>query len=286
MPAAPSRAADRFLWGLVAVAAAAVTVVAIARGRSQKPPIERAQAPRISLPLLDGRGQAAIEKGRVTVVDFWATWCAPCRVSMPRVQKVWRDYRPRGVDLYSVDTDDPAADREAQVKEFLVKNGLEFPVVLDDGTASSAFSIAVLPTMLVLDRDARVVWKHGIALLRRVGAGHAAAVPGHHPLAGHVRERDHGAAGPRQRTEPREQPHQRVRRHADRRQVSGPARLQERLLHLRPVGERVDHDVDRLLPEILHQLRGESGDGEVAALHVPLVGAHVLGRVLEAIVGG
>ena len=165
MPAAPSRAADRFLWGLVAVAAAAVTVVAIARGRSQKAPIERAQAPRISLPLLDG-GQAAIEKGRVTVVDFWATWCAPCRVSMPRVQKVWRDYRPRGVDLYSVDTDDPAADREAQVKEFLVKNGLEFPVVLDDGTASSAFSIAVLPTMLVLDRDARVVWNHVGALGR------------------------------------------------------------------------------------------------------------------------
>jgi thiol-disulfide isomerase/thioredoxin len=167
MPAAPSRAADRFLWGLVAVAAAAVTVVAIARGRShQAPPNDRAGAPRISLPLLDGKGHAAIEKGRVTVVDFWATWCAPCRVSMPRVQRVWREYRPRGVELYSVDTDDPSADREAQVKEFLVENGLEFPVVLDDGTASSAFSIAVLPTMLVLDREAKVVWNHAGALTR------------------------------------------------------------------------------------------------------------------------
>src|SRR3989454_7649638 len=166
MPAGPSRSADRLLWGLVALAAAAVVVVAIARGRSSRGPKEGAAAAVVSLPLLDGKGRASIEKGRVTVVDFWATWCAPCRVSMPRIQTVWREYGPRGVDLYSVDTDDPGADREAQVKEFLLKNGLEFPVVLDDGTASSAFSVAVLPTMLVLDRDAKVVWNHAGALTR------------------------------------------------------------------------------------------------------------------------
>jgi thiol-disulfide isomerase/thioredoxin len=163
MPPAPSNTVDRFLWGLVALAAAAVVIVAIARGRV--PPAPTAAGPEaISLPLLDGKGRASIAKGRVTVVDFWATWCAPCRVSMPRIQEVWREYAPRGVDLYSVDTDDPGADREAQVKEFLLSNGLTFPVVLDDGTASKAFSVAALPTMLVLDRDARVVWNHTGAL--------------------------------------------------------------------------------------------------------------------------
>ena len=171
MPAAPSRSADRFLWGLVAVAAAGVMVVAIARGRSHRAPeTVAASAPRVSLPLVDGKGQAGIVKGRVTVVDFWAVWCAPCRVSMPRIQRVWREYRSRGVDLFSVDTDEPGADREAQVKEFLLQNGLEFPVVLDDGTASNAFSVSVLPTMLVLDRDSRVVWNHVGAL---TGAGEA-----------------------------------------------------------------------------------------------------------------
>src|SRR2546426_7651311 len=164
MPAGPSRSADRLLWGLVALAAAAVVVVAIARGRSSRGPKEGAAAAVVSLPLLDGKGRASIEKGRVTVVDFWATWCAPCRVSMPRIQTVWREYGPRGVDLYSVDTDDPGADREAQVKEFLLQNRLEFPVVLDDGSASSAFSISALPTLLVLDRDAHVVWNHTGAL--------------------------------------------------------------------------------------------------------------------------
>ncbi len=159
------RSADRFLWALVAVAAAAVVVVAIARGRAKDPrPRDVAEVARISLPLLVGNGRASIQKGHVTVVDFWATWCAPCRVSMPRLQRVWRDYAPRGVDLYSVDTDEPGGNREAAVKEFLLQNGLEFPVVLDDGTAARAFAIANLPTMVVLDRDARVVWNHVGAL--------------------------------------------------------------------------------------------------------------------------
>jgi len=166
--AVETRAADRFVWIVLAVAAAAVIAVAITRGRSHRGPPEKGPAPAVSLPLLDGKGRASISKGRVTVVDFWATWCAPCRVSMPRLQNVWREYRARGVDLYSVDTDDPGAEREAQVKDFLRSNGLDFPVVLDDGTAATAFSIAVLPTMLVLDRDAHVVWSH-VGALNGVG---------------------------------------------------------------------------------------------------------------------
>lgn len=157
---ASASGADRFLWVVVAVAAGAVLAVAVARGRSRHAPPAKASAAAVSLPLLDGKGHASIGKGRVTVVDFWATWCAPCRISMPRVQAVWREYRARGVDLYSVDTDDPSAEREAQVREFLLGNGLEFPVVLDDGTAASAFAVALLPTMLVVDRDGRVVWNH------------------------------------------------------------------------------------------------------------------------------
>jgi thiol-disulfide isomerase/thioredoxin len=161
------RGGDRFLWVVVAVAATAVLAVAISRGRSHGPAEKRAAAA-VSLPLLDGKGRASIAPGRVTMVDFWATWCAPCRVSMPRVQTVWHEYRPRGVDLYSVDTDDPGAEREMQVHEFLRSNGLDFPVVLDDGTASSAFAVAVLPTMLVVDRDGRVVWTH-VGLLNGSG---------------------------------------------------------------------------------------------------------------------
>jgi thiol-disulfide isomerase/thioredoxin len=157
-----ARTRDRLVFGLVAFAAAVAIVAAIAKGRARPPAVATAahvDSTQFSLPLLDG-GKASIRSGRVTVVDFWATWCAPCRASMPRVQRVWQEYSSRGADLFSVNTDDPGDNREAAVKEFLLKNGLQFPVVLDDGTATSAFSVANLPTMLVLDQQARVVWNH------------------------------------------------------------------------------------------------------------------------------
>jgi thiol-disulfide isomerase/thioredoxin len=156
---------DHVIWGAVALAAAGVLALAFVHQRGQREE-RRADsiAPSLALPLVDGSGKQSIEKGRVTVVDFWATWCGPCRFSMPRVQSVWKEYRPKGVDLFSVDTDDPGASRESEVREFLLQNKLEFPVVLDDGSATSAFSVAGLPTMLVLGRDGRVLWNHVGAL--------------------------------------------------------------------------------------------------------------------------
>jgi len=117
----------------------------------------------VTLPLLGG-GNTSIPQGKVTVVDFWATWCGPCRVSMPRVQQLWKEYRSSGVELYSVDTDDASPDREAQVREFLLQNKLEFPVALDDGRAADAFSVSSLPTMVLLDKRGDVIWSHVGAL--------------------------------------------------------------------------------------------------------------------------
>ena len=158
---------DKVIWGAVALAAAAVLVLAIAHQRKsadESPSGPATVASALTLPLVDGSGKSSIARGKVTVVDFWATWCAPCRVSMPRVQSVWKEYRPKGVELYSVDTDDPGARRAAEVQQFLQQNKLECPVVLDDGSATSAFSVAGLPTMVVVGRDGNVLWNHVGAL--------------------------------------------------------------------------------------------------------------------------
>lgn len=154
---------DALIWILVAAATASVVALAVFQGRRAEARFSGLSAPDLSLPRLDGRGKSPLPHSKVTVVDFWATWCAPCRASMPRVQKVWQEYRLRGLEIYSVDTDDPAPNREPAVRNFLIENGLTFPVVIDDGSAAKAFAVTSLPTMLLLDRQGKIVWS-------RVGA--------------------------------------------------------------------------------------------------------------------
>jgi len=150
---------DTWIWALVVVATGSVVALAVLQGNRESSLAGR-PAPEIALARLDGSGKASIPRGKVTLVDFWATWCAPCRVSMPRLQQLWQDYRQRGVELYSIDTDDPGPDRVVQVSEFLAQNRLSIPVLLDDGSAAHAFSVAALPTLLLLDKDGRVVFSH------------------------------------------------------------------------------------------------------------------------------
>ena len=154
-----ARRNDMWIWALVVAATASVVALAVIQGNRSGPRFSGKAAPAVALPLLGG-GKTSLPQGKVTVVDFWATWCAPCRYSMPRLQSLWSEYRPRGVELYSVDTDDPGPDREAQVREFLLREKLSFPVALDDGTAAEAFRVASLPTMLLVDRTGTVVWSH------------------------------------------------------------------------------------------------------------------------------
>jgi thiol-disulfide isomerase/thioredoxin len=154
---------DAWIWALVIVATGSVVGLAIMQNRREAQNAGR-EVPALSLPLLENGKAVSIERGRVTVVDFWATWCVPCRASMPRVQQLWQEYKPRGVEIYSVDTDDESPDRNAQVREFLMQNHLTFPVVLDDGRASEAFAVANIPTMLLVDKQGRVAWTHVGAL--------------------------------------------------------------------------------------------------------------------------
>lgn len=113
-------------------------------------------APDFEVTTLDGDTiRLADLRGQVVLVNFWATWCPPCRVEMPGFQDVWEDYRDRGVTIVGMSVD--RGDR-TQVERWVRDRGITFPIAFPTGQVVSAYGGAnVLPTSLLIDRDGRIV---------------------------------------------------------------------------------------------------------------------------------
>lgn len=123
--------------------------------------LEGEPAPNVPLPLVGGGElDLARHRGEVVVLDFWATWCPPCRTSMPVVDRVVEEYADRGVRLYFVNEAEPPE----LVEAFADKAGLTAPIALDtDGALGRAFHVTGLPFTAIVGRD-------GIVQRTRLGA--------------------------------------------------------------------------------------------------------------------
>lgn len=111
----------------------------------------------LSLPDPDGKDVAIGQwKGKVLVVNFWATWCAPCREEMPMFTRFQRDMGPKGVQFVGI-----AVDQPDKVRQFAAELGLNYPTVIGGYGAmelSKALgnSVMALPFTVVVDREGRV----------------------------------------------------------------------------------------------------------------------------------
>jgi peroxiredoxin len=89
-------------------------------------------------------------RGKVVLVNFWATWCAPCRTEMPEIEQVYREHRARGFEVVAIDVQEGPA----EVQGFMSELGLTFPALLDrDGSASRAYRARALPSSFLVDRQ-------------------------------------------------------------------------------------------------------------------------------------
>ncbi len=125
--------------------------VALARG-------ETPVAPLLVLPRLDAEGSLDLGalRGRVVVLNFWSSWCIPCREEAPALEATWQRYRERGVMVLGVNVQDltPAALR------FLHETKTTYPTVRDkDNTVYRAYGLTGVPETFFVDRSGRIVRK-------------------------------------------------------------------------------------------------------------------------------
>ena len=113
-------------------------------------------APGFNLRNLQGnRDSLANYEGQVVVINFWATWCGPCRVEMPSFEALYRRYRSQGLTVIAVSLDKGA---DAKVRQFAQERGLSFPVLMDtDGEAERLYPSVSIPYTFVVGRSGRIV---------------------------------------------------------------------------------------------------------------------------------
>jgi thiol-disulfide isomerase/thioredoxin len=114
-----------------------------------------------SLPLLDGtKINLSQYKGKVVFLNFWATWCGPCRSEMPSMEAVYQRLKNKGFEILAVNL----GDSRGKVSEFMQEYKLNFPAVLDEKSVTgSQYSVRAIPTTYIIDR-------RGLIIARLVGS--------------------------------------------------------------------------------------------------------------------
>lgn len=112
-------------------------------------------APDFVVQTLDGHAvHLADLRGQVVLVNFWATWCAPCRIEMPGFQRVWEDYGDQGFTILGLSVDQGV---RTDVARWVQDRGLTFPIAFAPGSVVRSYGGAtVLPTSILIDRDGRI----------------------------------------------------------------------------------------------------------------------------------
>lgn len=145
--------------GLAALASVAAATLAVGCGPGIARGVEVGdEVPEYSAPALDGAEIALDDlRGNVVLINVWATWCGPCRVEMPPIQKSYDRFKDRGFTVIAVSIDAGPGYRE-KVSAFADEFDLEFPILLDpEGRISRVMQTIGVPETFVVDREGKIV---------------------------------------------------------------------------------------------------------------------------------
>ncbi len=163
MSAGKSGEDGKVVFGVVS----AIIAVACLLGLVLLPRLSRAknkmvgvEAPAFTLPvaansLAGARIDLKEMRGHAVLLDFWASWCRPCGMQAPIVERVGDRYHGKGLTIVGVNVDDEAA----VAKQYVEERGLTYPVVLDqDGGVQRAYGVNKLPSLVLIDKDGKIAF--------------------------------------------------------------------------------------------------------------------------------
>jgi peroxiredoxin len=118
---------------------------------------ERPAAPDFALPDIDGViHRLSDHRGQVVIVNFWATWCPPCREEMPSMQRAWQRLKEEGIPILAIDV----GEDEDTIFTFTADYPVDFPLLMDrDSSVTQQWPVRGLPTTFVIDPQGRIAYR-------------------------------------------------------------------------------------------------------------------------------
>lgn len=103
-----------------------------------------------------GKASLAMYRGQVVVINFWSTWCAPCRKEMPSLERAWQQLKSDNVVVLGI----AIQDEPEMVARFIGESGITFPILLDaDGAVTQVWPFSGIPATFVLDPSGRIIYQ-------------------------------------------------------------------------------------------------------------------------------
>lgn len=104
-----------------------------------------------------GGGQITLSKlkGKVVLVDFWATWCPPCRTAIPHLVQIYNTYKDSGLVVLGVSLDE----NKGELPLFVKDNNITYPILYGNSEVAKAYEVRGIPTLVIFDKKGKIVFR-------------------------------------------------------------------------------------------------------------------------------